>query len=190
MGAVIEIKIMSQCYIKSEEIICILIQEKISVMVHNMELMNNWNYEDVVAIDYKDCDIKKQVEAGKIYSVEVVLENTYRAGMQQYRENDMFSTDLWLDTSKLEFLDSDKINKVNGNFYKKVTQVALKNQYSWQWKCIAIGVETCIESKTSLQEMIYNSKNVNVWIVINGIVDSLEGYSVIKNGNIKIYLKL
>ncbi len=180
---------MSQDYIKSEEIICILKQKKVDVVVHSVTVMDTWEYENVIIIDHINSDIKKKVESGKICTLEAILDNKYQAGIQQYQESGMYYTDLWVDTSKLLFLDNDKINKANSSFYKEVTQIALSNQYSWQWECIAIGVETYIEHRTSLQEMIYNSRNVVRWILVKGVVEYLEGYTVQNIDNIEIYSK-
>lgn len=93
------------------------------------------------------------------------IKSKYISGIMQYKEESLFCTEIWLDTKLLKYLDIDCITKRNKRIYDNITNIIMLYVKKENLYICGIGIETSIKLHNEIYEIIYNSNNINRWII-------------------------
>lgn len=167
MAAVMDLNILCKKNVQFEELFDILKNEfNLDIKVDNIEVMDNWKYENVINISYVN-NIYHYIEANKIGSIELNILSKWRAGCQLQKINDVYLINMWINTKDLDYLDSYTINEENEYIYEFITSTIIKLVNKYNIILASIGVETMFTYNEEINEIINKSENITRWIIPN-----------------------
>jgi len=79
--------------------------------------------------------------------------------------DEVFELCYWNNTKDFEQLDKDNIGRDNKYYYKMIINKLINKFFSRDLIIAGVGVETVIQYKNNIQDIIDFSKNVALWII-------------------------
>lgn len=181
MGATIDLNIVSKKNIKIEEIIKLLTNKlKLNIEINNIDIMDNWEYENLINVSEIN-KVQKYVEESKIANIEFMVLDKCKAGCQLEKIENVYITNVWIDTANFDYLDCDIINDENKSFYDRVIKLVLDLAKDYDIVISSLGVETIFEYSDDISEVIDESENVIVWIITENYPKHINNYHLIEN---------
>ncbi|WP_459477380.1 hypothetical protein [Clostridium saccharoperbutylacetonicum] len=192
MGATIDLNIVSKNNMKIEEIIKLLTNKfKLNIRINNIDVMDNWEYENLINVSEIN-KVQKYVEEFKIANVEFTVVDKCKAGCQLEKIENVYVTNVWIDTTNFNYLDCDIINDENKSFYNRVINLVLDFTKDYDIVISSLGVETIFEYSDNIYDVINESENVIVWIITKYYQKYINNYYLRKNDklNAGIFIKM
>ncbi|HDK7166224.1 TPA: hypothetical protein PTV44_000027 [Clostridium botulinum] len=93
----------------------------------------------------------------------------------------VYVTNVWIDTINFGYLDCDIMNDENRFFYYKVINLVLDSVKKYDIAISSLGVETIFEYSNDICEVIDESENVIVWIIIENYPKIINNYYLKEN---------
>lgn len=174
MGATLDLNIVGKENIDINTIIKLI--EKtfyVKIGVNEVEIIDDWKYSNAI-YEENITNVYKYIQLGKIVNIQLNIDSEVKMGCQIEREKDIYLTSLWIDTSTLQYLDSEIIIKENEVFYEKIKKFVLKLFNLYEFMIASIGIESTLEYDLQIENIIRKSKNVNIWFVNNRFDNSVE----------------
>ncbi|NFG40692.1 hypothetical protein FC789_05710 [Clostridium botulinum] len=191
MGATIDLNIVSKKNIRIEQIIKLLTNKfKLNIEINNIDIMDNWEYEHVMNI-FEVNKVQKYIEESKIANIEFFVSNKCNAGCQIQKIDNVYETNIWIDTTNFGYLDCDIINDENKSFYDKVINLVLDSVKEYDIVISSLGVETIFEYSDDICEVIDESENIIVWIITGNSPKTINNYYLKENVELdtRIFIK-
>jgi len=170
MGAALEVTMYYKNVIPLSEIVKQLGFLGYRIAVNNIEIFDDWLYTNHQVLEYNEntLNLNEILSDSKILLANFTV-NEYLCGYHILKADDgIYEVCIWLDLSKLPFLDNDIINNASRTFYKKITDEIVSNIDCEKLLLIGIGIETMIAYDKALQNIVDNSKNILMWIFPKG----------------------
>jgi len=170
MGAALEVTMYYKNVIPLSEIVKQLGFLGYRIAVNNIEIFDDWLYTNHQVLEYNEntLNLNEILSDSKILLANFTV-NEYLCGYHILKADDgIYEVCIWLDLSKLPFLDNDIINNATRTFYKKITDEIVSNIDCEKLLLIGIGIETMIAYDKALQNIVDNSKNILMWIFPKG----------------------
>ena len=178
MGATLDVNIVSRNSININKILMLIEKNfNVKISVDEIEIIDDWEYSNAMYILEID-NIYKYMEKNKIANIQLNANNQFRMGFQIEKENSIYLTNLWIDTEKLQQLDSNWIMADNELFYNKLIDIILELSNIYEIIISAIGVETTLEYTQVLENTIGESENINMWFINDKSLKSIEGFEM------------
>jgi hypothetical protein len=176
MGATVDLNLVSKKNINLEKIINLLTGKfELNVKINNIDIMDNWEYDNVINILEID-KAEKYIEESKIANIELRISDKWNAGCQIEKIGNIYVTNIWIDTAKINCLDCDIINEENNFFYEEVTNLVLDSVKEYDIVISSLGVETTFEYNEDIYEIINTSQNVIIWIITGNYPENINNY--------------
>lgn len=178
MGATLDVNIVSRNSININKILMLIEKNfNLKISVDEIEIIDDWEYSNAMYI-LKIDNIYKYIEENKIANIQLNANNQFRMGFQIEKENSIYLTNLWIDTEKLQQLDSNCIMANNELFYNKLIDIILELSNMYEIIISSIGVETTLEYTEVLENTIGESENINMWFINDKSLKSIEGFEM------------
>lgn len=180
MGATLDLNIVSTKNINLNKIL-ILIEKSfnIKIGVNEIEIIDDWEYSNVI-YELEIDNVCKYIEVGKIANIQLNANNKFKMGCQIEKVNGIYLTNLWIDTEKLQYLDSNSIITENEMFYNKLIDIISELSNIYEIIISSVGVESTLEYSQELEGVIRESENINMWFITNKVLKTLEGFHMEK----------
>jgi len=191
MGATLDLNIASTKNININKIL-ILMEKSFNVRigVNEIEIIDDWEYSNVI-YELEIDNVCKYIEEGKIANIQLNADNKFKMGCQIEKENGIYLTNLWMDTEKLQHLDSNWIIAENEIFYNKLIDIILGLSNIYEIMISSVGVESTLEYSQELEDVIRESENMNMWFVTNKDLKTIEGFHMEKlTDKVNVFKKL
>lgn len=171
MGEVIEVSIISHNDDMAEKVMCFMEDLfEIKNGIRNIEVMDNWNYENTVHLNSLD-EAKKYINSKIITYTENSFEEQIGVSIEHF--SDYYRYDFWYNP-RLE-LSADECKNIYSQFVN-CFQENLKDGILMA----GIGREIFIDFDLNIDDIIKKSHNIDIWIIkkdiyekcrLKGIVD-------------------
>lgn len=167
MAAHLNLTIFSEHLISASDIKINIESEKLTFTITGIETIEDWEYGNhaILSLTEPLSNLDEQVLNGKILIVKFVINDKWKGGYaSQLISKGFCQLNLWLDTSEIQYLDSDNLNVKISAFYNKVTENILTSFINNRISIFGIGVETVIHVDKSIKDVISKSSNVIRWV--------------------------
>lgn len=190
MAAQLDINIVSTQQIDLNYLVSVMLNSKFNIT--EIYAIDDWNYTNQIKIPSLE-KVTSFLSNQKIILL-YIYDNIYgNSGIciEPYRRAYLYN--FWIDTKNLSQLDKDIVDEGNKKYYSKFyTQIdELYDYFKGHIKIASIGVESLVEYYPTLEDIIKNSSNVNVWITDDSSFNIL-GYkkTVLSNSDLIIFERL
>ena len=180
MGATLDLNIVSTKNININKILILMEKSfNVKIGVNEIELIDDWEYSNII-YELEIDNVCKYIEVGKIANIQLNANNKFKMGCQIEKENGIYLTNLWIDTEKLQHLDSNSIIAENEMFYNKLIDIISKLSNIYEIIISSVGVESTLEYSQELEDVIRKSENINMWFITNKALKTIEGFHMEK----------
>ena len=180
MGATLDLNMISKKYININKILILMEKSfNVKIRVDEIEIIDDWQYSNVI-YELEMDNVCKYIEVGKIANIQLNADNKFKMGCQIEKENGIYLTNLWIDTEKLQHLDSNWIIAENKIFYNKLIDIILELSNIYNIIIASVGVESTLEYSHELEDVIRESENISMWFIANKDLKTIEGFHIEK----------
>lgn len=180
MGAILDFNIVSKENIDINKILREIENNfKVKIGVNEIEIIDDWECSNAI-YELELYNVCKHIEVGKIANIQLNAHNKFKMGCQIEKEKGVYLTNLWLDTEKLQYLDSNWIIAENEIFYNKLIDIILELSTIYEIIISSVGVESTLIYSQELEYVIRDSENINMWIIINKDLKDIKGFQMKK----------
>lgn len=191
MGATLDLNIASTKSINIKEIFILMEKNfNVKISVNKIEIIDDWEYSKTV--NELDIDnVYQYIEDGKIANIYLNANNKFKMGCQLEKENGDYLANLWIDTEKLQYLDTNRIMAENEQIYNKLIDIILALSKVYEIIISSVGVESILEYSQELKDVIKESENINMWFINNKDINYIKGYCMEKlTDEVNVFKKL
>lgn len=191
MGATLDLNIVSTKNININKILILMEKSfNVKIGVNEIEIIDDWEYSNVI-YELEIDNVCKYIEVGKIANIQLNANNKFKMGCQIEKENGIYLTNLWIDTEKLQHLDSNSIIAENEMFYNKLIDIISELSNIYEIIISSVGVESTLEYSQELEAVIRESENINMWFTTNKALKTIEGFHMEElTDKVKVFKKL
>ncbi|MGL5152955.1 MAG: hypothetical protein ACRC7N_20550 [Clostridium sp.] len=191
MGATLDLNIVSTKNININKILILMEKSfNVKIGVNEIEIIDDWEYSNVI-YELEIDNVCKYIEVGKIANIQLNANNKFKMGCQIEKENGIYLTNLWIDTEKLQHLDSNSIIAENEMFYNKLIDIISELSNIYEIIISSVGVESTLEYSQELEAVIRESENINMWFTTNKALKTIEGFHMEKlTDKVNVFKKL
>lgn len=164
MGAVIDINIVSELYYPVKDLLdvfCIYFGSKYEIT--KIEIIDNWEYANSHYIE-SEVAILDYINDNKMLNLYATI-NDYNIGLQMERRDNIYQSNLWLNTKEEGFLSDDSLNTKNYEFFKIIIGQIDNNALKYKINVVAMGYETIFEYNKNYAIMFQQSYNILIWMI-------------------------